>query len=57
MGVSEGNTMGTSDETVTNGFPPWLETAIVCHLHICLMEAYFVTQTVRAKKKKKKGPV
>lgn len=33
MGLSEGDTMGTDDETVTNGFPPQQETAIVCHLH------------------------
>lgn len=33
MSLSEGNTMGTNDERVTNGFPPRLETAIVRHLH------------------------
>lgn len=41
--------MGTDDETVTNGFPPWQETAIVCHLHsvsnggiFCNMNAKFM---------------
>jgi len=32
MGLFEGDTMGTDDETMTNGFPPWQEMAIVCHL-------------------------
>lgn len=53
MGLSEGDTMGTDDETVTNGFPPQQETAIVCHLHSMSHGGIFCNMNTEFTQKKK----
>lgn len=55
MGLSEGDTMGTDDETVTNGFPPQQETAIVCHLHSMSHGGIFCNMNTEFTQKKKKA--
>lgn len=56
MGLSDGSTMGTDDETVTNGFPPGWTQLLFAICTVCLLETYFATWTLSSCKKKKNQP-